>query len=48
MKCKDQKAKIRMAESPPHGDDFLSFAFSFLPFAFFGQQGAREKAGEKA
>ncbi|MGB2862656.1 MAG: sialate O-acetylesterase [Sedimentisphaerales bacterium] len=31
-KCKDQTSKIKIAESPPHGDDFFNFTFCTLIF----------------
>jgi len=32
MKCKDEKPKMKIAESPPCGDDFLNFTFCTLLF----------------
>ena len=34
VECKDQGSKIKIAESPFYGDDFLSFTFYSLHFDF--------------
>jgi len=41
---KDQKVKVKIAESPRCGDDFLNLALCFLHFDFFWSPGGSVKA----